>query len=171
MDGSPDGIHWKEANAVDYERAAWGSAGNWHSTRSTTRTKNDGFRFSTTRNSDCTIADLPMVSVAANAVLDVEPEANVTVHGIAYDTSRGGGTMKGVSFASSGTFSFNGEIDTSTATFMPMTFENVQNLENAANWSKTTPLKVNGVDKPQMRVKVTAAGLTLCPAGVVISFR
>ncbi len=171
MDGSPDGIHWKEASAVDYERAAWGSAGNWHSTRSTTRTKNDGFRFSTTRNSDCTIADLPMVSVAANAVLDVEPEANVAVHGIAYDTSRGGGTVKGVSFASSGTFSFNGEIDTSTATFMPMTFENVQNLENAANWSKTTPLKVNGVDKPQMRVKVTAAGLTLCPAGVVISFR
>ncbi len=109
--------------------------------------------------------------MAQDAVLDVEPEANVTVHGITYDTSRGGGTVKGVSFASSGTFSFNGEIDTTTATFMPLTFENVQNLDNAANWSRTTPLKVNGVDRPQMRVKVTAAGLTLCPAGTVLSFR
>ncbi len=54
---------------------------------------------------------------------------------------------------------------------MPMKFENVQNLANVANWSRSTPLKVNGVDKPRMRVKVTASGLTLCPAGIVVSFR
>ena len=167
MDGSPDGVHWVEISATNRVTADWGSYGNWHSTRSSTRTKNDGFRLSATRDSEHVIADLPVVSVAEGAVLDVEPEAGVTVSGIAYDVANGGGTVKGVTFAANGTVAVVGNVDLGKTTSMPMAFESVSDLANVSSW---TPW-VNGVEKRKMRVKARASGLLLCPAGITVSFR
>ena len=167
MDGSPDGVHWTEISSTGTVSKTWGSSGYWYSTKGSSRTRNDGFRLSATRDATREIADIPQIAVAADAVLDVEPEAGVTVSGITYDVALGGGTVKGVTFAASGTVEVKGNVSTSETTPLPMTFENVTDLANVSRWSPS----VNGVAKPRMRIKATATGLMLCPQGTMLLFR
>ena len=168
MDASADGFTWhnvheKGDNADGYNL---GSAV-WYSTKSRTRTASDGFKLSAKRDVTRVISDIPQVAVASGAVLDVEPEAGVTVSGIAYDKSLGGGTVKGVAFAPSGTLAVVGDVDTSVQNDLPMTFENCENVSNIGSWS----VSVNGMLKRKARVKASDTSLTLCPAGISVIFR
>ena len=75
--------------------------------------------------------------------------------------------VKGVTFAANGTVAVVGNVDLGKTTSMPMAFESVSDLANVSSW---TPW-VNGVEKRKMRVKASASGLLLCPAGITVSFR
>ena len=163
MDGSTDGNHWTELSRVT-DNAAWGSCGNWYSTKKNSRTLADGFKLSASRDAGVVTATIPSVSVAAGATLDVEPALGVTAQNMAFDVAAGGGTVKGISFAEGGTLSVTGEIPQEGLP-LGMTFKNVQGLDNLKGWSVSDNGHVRNVlrlaVRPDGQVEIVTKGIRL----------
>ena len=158
MDASADGIRWTESVSSVDANDGWGVAGNWYSTKKSSRTAADGFRIAQTHDTVRTIAPLGSVSVAAGATLVVDP--GVTANALVCEAA-GGGTIDGLAFDEEGSFELK---DGKLPLTVPMTLRNVTGLENVANWT----VSVGGKLKAGARIVPGPDGFQILPSGLTI---
>ena len=170
LEVSHDGWDWRTVYTETNTPAA--SASCWLSNPSETFTAGAvrlGKGFATGEQvfaADEILPNVSAVSVSSGAIL--EAQGDVELKTLSVDASgAGNGTVRGFAFAETGTLYVTG-FETSSANLkIPMQFEDCTGLDNVSNWN----LVVNGVARPNYRVKVSSDGVAVVTQGLVILFR
>lgn len=161
LEGSVDGINWDELHLVESNTAPVTANGNWFASNTVHHT---GYPIST-GPAGASFAPLPSLEVAADAV--AEADLPIEVQGLVCDVADGCGTVKGFSFADSGTISATGATGNAEQIKLNYSFVDCENVAAIEKWS----IYVNGRETRRYNVRASEEGVVLSPIGFVINFR
>ena len=167
LSGSFDGRKWVELDVHSRETAVTnGISGGcyWLSDRTPAAGTPTGFAIASGVPGQRKLSSVAGVSVAGASRL--ETDATVEIGSLSYDATAGAGKIVGFSFAETGVFSYDGYSHDAPKT-IAYEFEDCTGLENLSGWT----VKLNGREKPGLRLSATESGITIIPLGCVIIFR
>ena len=163
--GSEDGIVWKELARYDYDAGTMPASGRWFSDNTDNK---DVARPGKGYNIIVAATNTPLVraasvSVASNAVL--KAFGHVAINSLSVDASgAGNGTVKGFTFAETGTLYVTGLGALAGNLEIPMTFENCTGLDNVSKWN----LIVNGEAGRRFHAKARPDGIVITAVGTLL---
>ena len=164
IEGSQDGVTWKELSAVTNNPNASINKWVWYSNRNTTRSASDGYVIDAEGTDYVKPTEVDFISVAANGTLKVDKP--LVARGIRCDVAAGGGTVQGFEFPSTGELRVTGV--GSDMAVLPITFTDCTGLANLPNWT----LYIDGRLVTSRRIRMTSGGqVYVTSRGFFLSFR
>ena len=164
IEGSQDGVTWKELSAVTNNPNASIEKLVWYSNRSTTRSATDGYAIAAEGTDFVKPTQVDFISVASNGTLKVDKP--LVAGGICCDIADGGGTVQGFAFPAAGTLRVTGA--GKDMILLPITFTDCTGLANLSNWA----LYLDGQRVTTRRIRVTSGGrVYVTSRGFGLSFR
>ena len=163
IEGSQDGVTWKELSAVTNNPNASINKLVWYSNRSTTRSASDGYAIAAEGTDYVKPTEVDFISVASNGTLKVDKP--LIARGIRCDVASGG-TVQGFTFPAAGELRVAGA--GSDMTVLPITFTDCTGLANLPGWT----LYLDGRLVTSRRIRVTAGGqVYVTSRGICLSFK
>ena len=163
IEGSQDGVTWKELSAVTNNPNASINKFVWYSNCNTTRSASDGYAIAAEGTDYVKPTEVDFISVASNGTLKVDKP--LVARGIRCDVASGG-AVQGFAFPAAGELRVTGA--GSDMTVLPITFTDCTGLANLPGWT----LYLDGRQVTSRRIRVTAGGqVYVTSRGICLSFR
>ncbi len=167
IEASEDGTNWVMMADVE-DVVPPQSGGCWYSdgTKFASGAVRTGFEFPKEEFAPCELAHVSNIVVAPGATLQGSETDVVTIPALGVDCAQGGGTVKNIDFAATGTLHLT-NFTARESYALPMTFVDVSNLSNLRNWTLT----INGEEANNKKISVQGNRVSIVSVGTVILLR